>query len=269
MPVAITIITFSSPTSRPPDSQVSSSPTSSSFATSLGSHPQDAKGTNLTFPAPPLTVGPRGIELQLVRHLWLRVKKRHERGEDSIGVLGGFGSASNNGERHVPNINVDKVWVPASSHAVTEFKGCGDETSTMDLMTELKTEKHPRGEDVGVWRQEARYTSTLTLTCSPAFECEIMGVSVRVCARSVIACADLLLHLLTLSGTVCASPPPTSSVCHRFEGIFSGHGEQSHWRGTHPRRVKCRTVPKVTTYLDLQAHGPTLGHLRLEEATDA
>ena len=113
----------------------------------------DAKGDDDLFPAPPTT--PQGVELRLVRRVFISAQTDKETGTDKMMYLGGLGPDSKPAEHATLGLIIqpmEKVWIPEGGN-----------------------EKKSKG----VWKQEVNIQSTFTLTCPPSFAAETMRVDVR------------------------------------------------------------------------------------------
>ena len=118
------------------------------------------------FPTPPRS--PRDIEVKLLRKLDLQAGPRHEIATDAILELGGFGEAFSR-DGVPPEIEIaEDSWLP-----------------------DRESEKIGDMNQLGTWRQEVAFRSTLIFTCPPSFVSETLSVGVRIASKVFLERADV------------------------------------------------------------------------------
>ena len=144
IPIAIEIITISKPMQR-----------------------EEGSKAKTIFPAPPMS--PTGVELKLMREVWITIKSWQEKGVDAVSMLGGFGHPRRQETTPTsPQVKImDKVWVPEISSTTTDQKR------------------------KGTWRQGVTFRSTFALTCSPGMWSKNMNMHVRVVWRDA-SCSPIV-----------------------------------------------------------------------------
>ena len=104
-----------------------------------------------TFPSPPITA--QGVELRLIRKVFLQAEEWQADSSEIVTKLGGLGprvGPTDSDDTATVEV-MEKTWIPDS----------GDEKGRR-----------------GAWRQETVFKSSFMLTCPPSFESSIMSVAV-------------------------------------------------------------------------------------------
>jgi hypothetical protein len=114
------------------------------------------------FPAPP--VGATGVRLRLNRIVRIRAQTAGAVVEDHVHILGGFGPSTISATTHpvqstrsVVITREDPVWLPEDVEKIVEKNGKGR------------------------WQRRTRFESSITFSCTPTMDLDIIVSSVNIC----------------------------------------------------------------------------------------